>query len=166
MKFDITWTITAVIAVSSFLSPIFVAIINNRHHAKIRKMELEHDEYMHQLNLNQQSIVKQFDVYYADKKEAFSEFANTAGIFSMGKGSQRDYENLHSAIDKCMIFCNSENNQLLCDFQNYIDIQVFGGGYSPSERSEYSKRLNSVVLSLNKELQSTKPVIQSERREH
>lgn len=166
MKFDITWTITAVIAVSSFLSPIFVAIINNRHHAKIRKMELEHDEYMHQLNLNQQSIIKQFDVYYADKKEAFSEFANTAGIFSMGKGSQRDYENLHSAIDKCMIFCNSENNQLLCDFQDYIDIQVFGGGYSPSERSEYSKRLNNVALSLNKELQSTKPVIQSECRKH
>ena len=46
MTFNITWTITAIIAVSSFLSPIAVAIINNHHHVRIRKMELEHDEYM------------------------------------------------------------------------------------------------------------------------
>ncbi len=44
MNVNITWTITAIIAVSSFLSPIAVAIINNLHHAKMRKLELEHDE--------------------------------------------------------------------------------------------------------------------------
>ena len=33
MTFDVTWTITAIIAVSSFLSPIAVAIINNMHNS-------------------------------------------------------------------------------------------------------------------------------------
>lgn len=34
MDFQITWTITAIIAVSSFLSPVVVAVINNRHHSQ------------------------------------------------------------------------------------------------------------------------------------
>lgn len=40
MKFDITWSITAIIAVSSFLSPIVVSIINNKHQYAMRKLEL------------------------------------------------------------------------------------------------------------------------------
>lgn len=44
MTIEITWTITAVIAVSSLLSPIFVALINNRNNAKIRNLELEHTD--------------------------------------------------------------------------------------------------------------------------
>lgn len=71
MEINITWTITAIIAVSSFLSPIVVAIINNRHHARLRKMELEHDEYIRWLDLQQTTTVKQFDIYYADKKKIF-----------------------------------------------------------------------------------------------
>lgn len=46
LKFDITWTITAIIAVSSFLSPIAVAVINNLHHAKMRRMELDYDRHI------------------------------------------------------------------------------------------------------------------------
>ena len=60
MEINITWTITAIIAVSSFLSPIAVAIINNRHHAQIRKMELKHDEYMHWLDLQQSTTINFF----------------------------------------------------------------------------------------------------------
>lgn len=68
MSLDITWTITAIIAVSSFLSPIVVAIINNRHQARLRKYELEHDRQIKQIDLNQQALIRQADVYYADKK--------------------------------------------------------------------------------------------------
>ena len=74
MAIEITWTITAIIAVSSFISPIFVAIINNKHQIKMRRLELEHDEYMRQLDLQQQTMVRQFDIYYADKKSCFSQF--------------------------------------------------------------------------------------------
>ena len=57
MTIEITWTITAIIAVSSFLSPIFVARINNKHQEKLRKLELEHDEYMRQLDLQDRKSV-------------------------------------------------------------------------------------------------------------
>ena len=149
MEINITWTITAIIAVSSFLSPIVVAIINNRHHARLRKMELEHDEYMRWLDLQQTTTVKQFDIYYADKKKSFADFANAAGQFSFSKQTAQAYQELQSNYD------------LLSGFLEYVD-SIFGNGYTRNERDEYTKTLTSITTSLNEELASTKPVIQRE----
>ncbi len=159
MSIEITWTITALIAVSSFLSPIAVAIINNRHHTKIRAIELEHDERLKQIDLHQQALIRQADIYYADKKTAFSAFAKASGAFSLSKQTAQTYETLHASIDTALLFCNPENQKLLIDFQNYVDAQVFGSEYSIHSRAEYSKALNKISLSLNKELESTKPII-------
>ena len=41
MKLDITWTITAIIAVASFLSPVIVTLFNNHHDYKVRKLEID-----------------------------------------------------------------------------------------------------------------------------
>ncbi len=166
MNLDITWTITAIIAVCSLISPIAVAIINNSHNARIKKIELEHDKQLRHIDLQQQALMRQTDIYYADKKEAFSEFAKCAGLFSMRRQNSNDYESLHSSIDKALLFCNADNQANLCRFQKYIDAQVFGTGYSPSERTEYSERLNELSLSLNRELESTKPVIDCECRKY
>lgn len=165
MKFDITWTITAVIAASSILSSILVAIINNKYQSKIRKMELEHAEYMHQLDLHQQSTIRQFDIYYADKKKAFSDFAAEAGNYAFNTQSAHSYNALHSSIAKALLFCNTENQIMLCDFLKRAD-DIFGKPFSLDDRYAYSQVLNKVSLSLNNELQSTKPVIQSKRCEH
>ncbi len=40
-KLDLTFSITAVIAVCALLSPILTAIINNRYHLKLKRIELE-----------------------------------------------------------------------------------------------------------------------------
>lgn len=162
MSLDITWTITAIIAVSSFLSPIAVAIINNRHQARLRKYELEHDRQIKQIDLNQQAIIHQADVYYADKKAVFMEFAKCAGAFSMDRSHTARYQALHSAIDNALLFCNSENQIMLIDFQILVDTELFGGSYTPDERADYSTRISKILMSLNKELESTKPVINSE----
>lgn len=161
MKFDVTWTITAIIAVSSFLSPIFVAIINNRHHAKIRKMELEHDEHIRWLDFQQSTIIKQFDVYYEDKKKAFSDFAHAAGLFSFAKQHSQEYQSLQSATHIAMLYCTPSNYDLLSDFLEYAD-NIFGDRYTKNERDDYTKTLTTVITSLNEELASTKPVIQCE----
>lgn len=158
MTVEITWTITAIIAVSSFLSPIVVAKINNKHQEKMRKLELEHDEYMRQLDLQQQLMVKQFDVYYSDKKAAFSDFLHAAGIYSMGKQSPRDYEALQASLQTALLFCDKNSKPLLSTFLEYAD-KILGGSYAQHEREEYSKILSSVTEALNKELSSTKPVI-------
>ena len=39
MNFEITWTITAIIALVSLISPILVTILNNRHDYKVRRLE-------------------------------------------------------------------------------------------------------------------------------
>lgn len=165
MKFDITWTITAVIAASSILSSILVAIINNKYQTKIRKMELDHAEHMHQLDLQQQFTIRQFDIYYADKKKAFSDFATEAGNYAFNTQNTHSYNSLHSAIDKALLFCNAENQIMLCDFLKYAD-SIFGQPFSFEDRYAYSQTLNKVSLSLNNELQSTKPVIQCECGKH
>ncbi len=44
-KFDLTISISVILALCAILSPILTAIINNIHHTKIRKMELQQDYY-------------------------------------------------------------------------------------------------------------------------
>lgn len=41
MKVNLTWTITAIIAAASFLSPVIVTLINNHHDYKIKKLEFD-----------------------------------------------------------------------------------------------------------------------------
>lgn len=41
---DLSWAITATIAVVAFLSPIVVAIINNHHSRIMRQMDIAHQE--------------------------------------------------------------------------------------------------------------------------
>ncbi len=163
MTIEITWTITAIIAVSSFLSPIFVARINNKHQEKLRKLELEHDEYMRQLDLQQQMMIKQFDIYYSDKKAAFSNFLHAAGMYSMRKGYSSDYETLQSSLQTALLFCNEKSKLLLSDFLEYAN-KIFGDNYSLHEREEYNKTLTAVTNALNDELNLTKPVIDCKKR--
>lgn len=162
MGIEITWTITAIIAVSSFLSPIFVALINNRHHTCIRKMELEHDALLRKLDLQRQADIRQTDIYYSDKKQAFSEFAVAAGNFAKSRSNHLMYEALQASANRALLFCNPNNQKQLCNFLNYVDIEVVGQESGRVLACDYSKALTSVVLSLNQELESTKPVINCE----
>lgn len=146
MHLVITWSITAIITVCSLISPVIVAVINNRHHTEIRKMELSHDESM-----------RQFEIYYADKKTAFSNFLNAAGHFSSDKSDLKLYGQLQSLLNKALLFANAENQKLLCDFLTFIDTEAFAQGHSSDSLSTYSNKLNFLARSLNQELESSKP---------
>lgn len=163
MTIEITWTITAIIAVSSFLSPIFVAKINNKHQEKIRKLELEHDEYMRQLDLQQQMAIKQLDIYYSDKKTAFADFLHAAGVYSMGNESARDYEALLASLQTALLFCNETSKSLLLSFLEHAN-KILWNSSAPIEQEEYSNILTSVTNALNEELNLTKPVIDCKKR--
>ena len=162
MNFDITWTITAIIAVSSFLSPIAVAIINNSHHARIKKLELEHVKGVRCLDILYQASIRQMDIYYADKKNAFENFAKCAGNFSLSRNNPNAYEALHSSIDKAFLFCCAKNQNRLFEFMCFIDTEIFGSNTSKDSRNVYSQRLHDILLALNLELEATKPVINCE----
>lgn len=44
MKFDGTVTLSIILAISALISPVIVAVINNHHAFKMRKLELDHEE--------------------------------------------------------------------------------------------------------------------------
>lgn len=160
MNFDITWTITAIIAVSSFLSPIVVAIINNFHQARIRQIELEHDRHIRLLDIQHQASIRQLDIYYADKKNAFQDFAKCAGALSFSSNLPSHYTALHSSIDIALLFCCPENQEKLRDFMNFVETESFGNKSTQKDRIIYSQHLNDVLLALNRELESAKPIMQ------
>lgn len=166
MNFDITWTITAVIAVSSLLSPIAVAIINNRHNEKLKKLELDYNLRFQTLQINQQEENRLANIYYSDKKNAFSDFLKAAGHFPEDKQSLKNYGSLHASIDNASLFCSSENRLLLENFLNFINTEAFLGGYNTTDLTTYSDRVTQLTISLSKELEETKPVINRKSSEH
>ncbi len=161
MSFDITWTITAIIAVSSFLSPIFVVIINNKHHSAIRKLELEHDAQLRKMDLELQAATRQCDIYYADKKAAFSNFLEAAGRYPFETQTIEVYHNLLSSAGQALLFCESHTQEAINSFILYAD-DLFGGNFSTNIRLEYSSHLRNIAQILNDELETSKPIIQSE----
>lgn len=72
-----------IIALAAIISPILVAVINNSHQSKIKAQEFEYN--------NQ---VRQFEIYYNDKKTAFLEFIHAAGVFTSNRGDTEAYANL------------------------------------------------------------------------
>lgn len=44
-KIDLTVTISVIVALCAIISPILTALINNRHHTKIKKIELRQQHY-------------------------------------------------------------------------------------------------------------------------
>lgn len=146
MKFDITWTITAVIAFSSVFSSI--AIINNRHNEKLQKMKLEHDFRLQRLRIIQQEKINLSSTYYSDKKSAFSDFLKAAGHFSEDKQSLKNYGILHASIDNASLFCDSKNQLLLEEFLYFVNTEAFSSGYGTADLTTYSNQVTELALSI------------------
>ena len=82
---DLSWVIPVAISVTALVSPIFVSHINNQHAYKLRQLNIEHEEEEKKMKLNHEAMQRQFEVYYADKRTAFSELMKKAGKFSTRK---------------------------------------------------------------------------------
>lgn len=139
MKFDITWSITAIIAVISFLSPIVVSIINNKHQYAMRKLEL-----------NANLADKQLISLYNQKVDAYKKFVRAAGKYSLhnlSTGSAESYTALNASLHEVMILCDSETYFLLLDFQSHIDTLT-------QNRADYNSLFTKISASLNRELSS------------
>lgn len=54
MGIKLTWTISTIIAVSSFISSVVVALINNKQQQKIHEMDLDYDKSVAELRVKQE----------------------------------------------------------------------------------------------------------------
>lgn len=146
---DFTITLTVIIAVIAFVSPIFVAIINNVHHSKIRKMELQN-----------QLEQKQFETYYFDKEKAYAQFSHDAGKFLSNAEYAKAYEKLYSSIYTVMLLCDQSTQSLLVDFMNHVNQILIGTSKTTQTwEEEYLKKLSALTTALNTELYSTAKII-------
>ena len=157
---DLSWTIPAAIAVVAFLSPIFVAIINNRHARTMRQMDITHQETLKKMESDAALIEKQFSIYYADKKVAFSDFLHAAGQFSLTTQSSPAYEALHASADRALLFCNANNKLYIIDFLDRVNEEFYGVQPSRAQRKTYTSLITYIASSLNDELSATKPPIE------
>lgn len=140
MNIEITWTITAIIGVSSFMSPIFVAIINNRHQRKMRKMELEYD-----------MATKKLYSLYDDKKVAFTNFLLSSGKVLTDNTLQDTLVNFYKHSQTAILFSSEENQKLIGSFSSDI-LNSFNDGISSEKRDVLKTQLLTLAFSLNREL--------------
>lgn len=138
-------SITAIIALMALFSPICVAVINNIHHTKIRKIELQN-----------QAEQKQFEIYYADKVKAFSKLTNATGKLITQVTLGQSYTDIFTDFHNALLLCNAENQSLITDFVSFVNTQLMSG-QKPSQEweKEYLSRLSTLSISLNNELCTT-----------
>ena len=55
MTFDLDLTIAGILSISSIISSVGIAIVNNKHQAKIHEDNLSHDQQIRKLELLQQA---------------------------------------------------------------------------------------------------------------
>lgn len=136
--------ITIVIAVAAIISPVIVAVINNRYSLKMRSLEIGKE-------LSQ----RQLDVYYADKNRVHNEFVVEAGKFNLWRETPEIYIAFSSSANKVLLICEKENQKPLLDFIEYADA-TYGDPYAEARRKEYIEKLSALVLKLSAELMNYK----------
>lgn len=71
IKFDLTVSISVILALAAIISPILTAIINNIHHTKLKKMELKQQHFENTV-MHEREIFENYlkhagrCIYYAD----------------------------------------------------------------------------------------------------
>lgn len=153
-----TWDTSSVLALATVISSVLIAAINSRSQRKIHEKDIQHEDYSHWLDLQEKLFIDQRNIYYSDKKKAFSDFVNAAAVFIVEPATRRPYENVQTALRTAMLFCSRENYDLLYLFSLDID-EIFCSNVPGTFRKKYNQKLSDIAKSLNLELESTKPVV-------
>ena len=152
----LTYAITTAVAVMALISPVIVAVINNRHQLKLRKVELESDRLFEQAN----SI-------YSDKKAAYSNLISCASDFSVRLNGYVSYEKLLSAINDAHLFASDSvahqldifldtvNESFHENSSNYNDL-------STKAISNFSSELFDLTKECRRDLAASKPEISND----
>lgn len=102
-------------------------------------MELQHD-----------LEVKQMDLYYSEKKQAFYDLLKIAGVYRIDP-DRPNLERLQSAAYSAILFCNQENKAKIQSFVKLANEQ-FAQSIPIDERIKYCEALYSLSSVLNDEL--------------
>lgn len=104
MKLDITFTITAVIALIALISPIATALINNRHNLTMKKLDLRLQEV--------QSHNKHI-------KMLFEELLSTYGTY-VSYATTQNHRELSNALCRCFPYIPKKHMNTFKKFHNNL----------------------------------------------
>ena len=69
-EIDLSLSISVILALCAIVSPILVAIINNIHHTKVRKLEIQQDQYRNTI-LHQRDVFENYSTALKDYGEFY-----------------------------------------------------------------------------------------------
>lgn len=79
------------IAIAAFVSPIFVAWINNFMQRDNRKMELEHEIAKKKLDIENETEIRKYESYYKCRADAYKNMLYEVGVFLAGGFDHKQY---------------------------------------------------------------------------
>lgn len=139
-KIDLSITISVIVALAAIISPIFVTIINNIHHTKTRRLELE-----------QELSVKKLTILYEDKKHAFSNFLLNAGKVCTNEETHDVEQDFYAYTQLALLFASAENRRRISQFASEI-VQYLDVGIPPDKYAYFLKLVSDIADTLNQEL--------------
>ena len=134
MTFDLDLTIAGILSISSIISSVGIAIVNNKQAESI-----------------------QLNTYYSDKKKVFADFIKAANGYISNSSYFSSLAAVTASANNALLYCNDESRKGLLDFIDYVGSNFTTSGISESNLSEYNAKLISVCLILQKDLEETKP---------
>lgn len=130
LKLDLSFTITAIIAVISLLSPILTALINNRHLKKMRLLELEQERYAKNVLF---------------KRQVFENYISMAGEF-LTIGSAAVYKDFGSAHALAYLYADEELRHDMSNLhQNLVE---HNGVQAKQDFAKIVPQVNAILNSL------------------
>ena len=154
MGIKLTWTISTIIAVSSFVSSVVVALINNKQQQKIHEMDLDDDKSVAELRVKQEIFHSQTEKNYTDKKNAYIRFIEAAGNFVYDPSDSQSYVDLLTASSNVILFCTDKTHKLLSDFITYTENFTECRILPDDELKNYHQNLSKLSLAFREELEN------------
>lgn len=156
LALDLSISIAVIIAITALVSPIIVAIINNRHQYKMKKMEYDESKKLKEIEIQSELKKHQWDTYYVKATVVFEELANNVGTFLGDIGYLEPYSKALGSINQARIYADKE-------LQGYLDmlmaeIMAFDNDIIPNQKINKG----SALVLLGEVIQSANRIISIE----
>lgn len=148
--------LTVGVGFAAFLSPLAVAIINNRHARILRKAELKHAERIKQLDCEHSYSIEKLNAIFNSKNQAFLNLIECLAKFYDSPDDNGHRIQLLSAMYKAALYC--ENTQIQNNILNLVNYVKSGFSNNSEDSIENFKvSMESLVYALHFEITGLDP---------
>ena len=137
---DLTVTISVIIALCAIISPVLVAVINNRNQLKMRNLELKHDEDVNNRQMVYNHVVSLFEAYLGSLEGCMKNMTYEAE------------EKYGVALGNALIYASHTSQSTMLD----IDDKVKNSSIDTIEQSITRSEISNISAMLRADLENYK----------